>query len=426
MKQMTIGMLGCGNVGSGVYTLLEDMRPTIGHRNHLDIQVKKILVRDLSKRGEGIPAEKLTANPEDILGDGEISLVIECMGGEEPATTLMAQALRRGKTVVTANKMAIALNWHTLQAAALEGGAGLHFEASVCGAVPVIRTLSESMQANRVTQVMGIVNGTTNYILSKMTDEMRPYSEVLQEAQALGLAEPDPASDVGGYDAAYKLSILSSLAFHARIPYEHIHREGIEQVQVRDIAAGKDLGYRLKLLAIGKRQGDTVDVRVHPAFVPETHPLASVGGAFNAVFLHGHACGDMMLYGRGAGSLPTAGAILSDTVHALSHPEPDYPSFENTSHLHPSLTVTDNWQSAFYLRLCAQDKPGVLGHITTKLGEHDVSISSILQRKSEGDSGVPVIVITHRAHEKSLQAALQAIDPAIARVESVLRVEGVE
>ncbi len=426
MKKRIIGMLGCGNVGSGVYKLLEDMAADIAHREGLSIQVKKILVRDASKQREGIPLSKLTTNPEDILLDDDITLVVECMGGEEPATTLMVQALRRGKTVVTANKMAIALNWHLLQQAAMEGKAGLHFEASVCGAVPVIRVLNDSMQANRVTQVMGIVNGTTNYILSKMTDEMRPYQQVLSEAQALGLAEPDPASDVGGFDAAYKLAILSSLAFHARVPYDCIHREGIENIQVQDIAAGKDLGYRLKLLAIGKRTGDVVDVRVHPAFVPDSHPLATVGGAFNAVFLTGHACGDMMLYGRGAGSMPTAGAILSDVVHALSHPEPEYPSFENGQQLHPSLSVTDNWQCGYYLRLSALNRPGVLGHITTMLGQHGVSISSILQRKAEGEEGVPIIVITHRAFEKDVQAALKAIDPGIARVESALRVEGVE
>lgn len=426
MKHKVIGMLGCGNIGRGVYTLLQDMAEDIAHREKLTIQVKKILVRDAAKKREGIPAELLTSNARDILEDEDITLLVECMGGEEPATTLMVEALRRGKTVVTANKMAVALNWHKLQQAAREGGASLQFEASVCGAVPVIRMLNDSMQANRITQVMGIVNGTTNYILSKMTDEMRPYAEVLAEAQALGLAEPDPASDVGGFDAAYKLSILSSLAFHARVPYDRVYREGIESVQVQDVAAGKDLGYRLKLLTIGKRESDVMDVRVHPAFVPDNHPLASVGGAFNAVFLTGHACGDMMLYGRGAGSMPTAGAILSDVVYALTHPKTKYPSFENSNTLHPSLSVTDNWQCGFYLRFSAMNRPGVLGHITTKLGQHGVSISSILQRKAEGEGDVPIIVITHRAFEKDVQTALKEIDPAIARVGSALRVEGIE
>ena len=418
-------MMGCGNIGCGVWNLLEDMRAEIAHRNSLDIRVKKVLVRDMNKPREAkIPPALLTPNADDILKDSDISLVVECMGGEQPATALMVRALASGKTVVTANKMAVALNWHLLDAAARQGRAGLYFEASVCGAIPIIRTLNDSLQVNRVDTVMGIVNGTTNYILSKMTEEMRPFAEVLKEAQALGLAEPDPASDVEGYDAAYKLSVLASLAFHARIPYKNIFREGISRVQVADIAAGRDLGYRLKLLAVAKRQGNTVDARVHPAFVPEKHPLASVQGAFNAVFLHGDACGDMMLYGRGAGAAPTAGAIVSDVLYALSHDEPVYPSFQNTEDLHPDLRVTDNWQCGYYIRFSAANRPGVLGHIATKLGEHGVSISTLFQRKAESEHGVPIIVITHKAIEKDVHAAIKSVDTHIAQVESAIRVEG--
>lgn len=426
MKTVWIGMMGAGNVGQGVWALLESTRAEILHRHSLDIRVKKILVRDASKKREkDIPPDLLTQNADEILKDKDISLVVECMGGEQPATTLMVRALESGKIVVTANKMAVALNWHLLDAAARRGNAGLHFEASVCGAIPIIRTLNDSLQVNRIDLVMGIVNGTTNYILSKMSDEMRPFDEVLLEAQALGLAEPDPASDVEGFDAAYKLSVLASLAFHARIPYKHIFREGISRVQVTDIAAGKDLGYRLKLLAVGKRQGNTMDARVHPAFVPEKHPLASVQGAYNAVFLHGDACGDMMLYGRGAGATPTAGAILSDVIYALKHHEPLYPSFQNTAELHADLSVTDNWQCGYYIRFSAANRPGVLGHIATKLGEHGVSISTLFQRKAESEHGVPIIVITHKANEKDVHAAISAVDTNIAQVESSIRVEGI-
>ncbi len=418
-------MMGAGNIGCGVWNLLEDMRAEIAHRNSLDIRVKKVLVRDMNKPREAkISPALFTQNADDILKDSDISLVVECMGGEQPATALMVRALESGKTVVTANKMAVALNWHLLDAAARQGRAGLYFEASVCGAIPIIRTLNDSLQVNRIDTVMGIVNGTTNYILSKMTEEMRPFAEVLKEAQALGLAEPDPASDVEGYDAAYKLSVLASLAFHARIPYKNIFREGISHVQVADIAAGRDLGYRLKLLAVAKRQGNTVDARVHPAFVPEKHPLASVQGAFNAVFLHGDACGDMMLYGRGAGAAPTAGAIVSDVLYALSHDEPVYPSFQNTEDLHPDLRVTDNWQCGYYIRFSAANRPGVLGHIATKLGEHGVSISTLFQRKAESEHGVPIIVITHKAIEKDVHAAIKSVDTHIAQVESAIRVEG--
>lgn len=424
MKKAIIGFLGCGNIGGGVYRLLQDMAAELEHRHGLHIQVKRMLVKDSSKPREGIPAALLTENASQVLQDPDIQLIVECMGGEEPATDYMAKALKAGKQVVSANKMAIALNWHLLQAAAVEGGAGFHYEASVCGAIPIIRTLNESMQGNRVDTLMGIVNGTTNYILSRMSEEGLSYEEVLAQAQALGLAEPDPASDVDGFDAAYKLSVLASLAFHARIPFEHVHREGIRNVAVEDIRAGQDLGLVLKLLAVAKRQGEQIDVRVHPAFVPRRHPLASVQGAFNAVFLHGHACGDMMLYGRGAGSAPTAGAIVSDIVFALTRPEQHLPSFVNSSQLAKELVINDNWHCPYYLRFEARDEPGVLGHIATRLGEQGVSIESLLQRGAPGNERVPVIVITQRCYEHDLRRALSTINPGRAKAMSAIRLEG--
>lgn len=424
MKKAIIGFLGCGNIGAGVYRLLTDMAPEFAHRHGLHIQVKRMLVRDVTKPREGIPAALLTTDAEAILADPEISLVVECLGGEEPSASYMVRALKAGKAVVSANKMALALNWHLLQDAAQEGGAGFYYEASVCGAIPVIRALNESMQGNRVDALMGIVNGTTNYILSRMSDEQLSYEEVLADAQRLGLAEPDPASDVDGFDAAYKLSILASLAFHARIPFEQVHREGIRQVPLEDIKAGQDLGLTLKLLAVAKREGDRIDVRVHPAFVPDKHPLASVQGAFNAVFLHGHACGDMMFYGQGAGSQPTAGAIVSDIVFALTRPEPLHPSFLIQEGLSEELQINDNWYCPYYLRLEAKDEPGVLGHIATRLGEQGVSIESLLQRDTKRGGRVPVIVITQRCYEQDLRRALSTIDPARAQVQSAIRLEG--
>ena len=423
MREVTIGMLGLGNVGSGVWKTLQDMAQEIRKQHHVQLNVKKILVRNLQMdRGLDLPEGILTLVPEEVTDDPDITHVIECMGGEQPAAAYMEKALKNGKAVITANKMAIALNWRRLKGAAKEGKAGFYYEASVCGAIPIIRVLNDSMQANRIDTVMGIVNGTTNYILSKMTDERRPYEEVLKEAQELGLAEPDPRADVEGHDAAYKLSILSTLAFHESVPFESIFREGISKIQVQDITAGRDLGFVLKLLAIGKKENGVMDVRVHPAFVHENHPLAAVSGAFNAVYLHGSACGDMMLYGRGAGSLPTAGAMVSDLIASLGSPSFDTPDSALEA---PGLpVVTDNWRCGFYLRFSALNQPGVLGHITTKLGENKVSISSIFQREAVDETGVPVIVITHRANEKDVQAALLTIDPKIAQVESVLRVEG--
>ncbi|MBE5771993.1 MAG: homoserine dehydrogenase, partial [Clostridiales bacterium] len=310
MRTITVGFLGCGNIGCGVWKLLHEFEGDLQHRSNVAFQIKRILVRDIhKKRDEIVPVEYLTTNPAEVTDDPEIEMVVEFMGGEEPATQYMLRALEMGKTVVTANKMALALNWHILQAAAEKNHAGLYYEAAVCGAIPVIRTTIDSLQANRIETMMGIINGTTNYILTRMSQEGSAYQDVLSDAQRLGLAEPDPTSDVEGFDAAYKLSILSSLAFHARVPFDVIYRQGISQIEAADIAYGKELGYTLKLLAIAKRDGCVIDARVHPTFIPNSHPLASVNGSFNAVFLHGHACQDMMLFGCGAGSAPTASAV---------------------------------------------------------------------------------------------------------------------
>ncbi|MBO2517241.1 MAG: homoserine dehydrogenase, partial [Clostridiales bacterium] len=265
MEKITMGFLGCGNIGCGVWNLLENFKEELAHRYNVEIFVKKVLVRSLSKaRGANVPADVLTTDVADVTDDPDITLIAEFMGGEEPATAYMIRSMEHGKTVVTANKMAVALNWHLLQASAEKNKVGLYYEASVCGAIPIIRTVTDSLQANRIQSMMGIVNGTTNYILTRMSQKGEDYAAVLADAQKLGLAEPDPTSDVEGYDAAYKISILSSLAFHARIPYRYIHREGISGINPVDIAYGKELGYTLKLLAIAKRDENMIDARVHP------------------------------------------------------------------------------------------------------------------------------------------------------------------
>jgi len=427
MKTINVGFLGCGGIGCGVWRLLEQIQGEIARRENLEIHVKRVLVRDMGKRREAsIPRELLTTDARLVTDDPDISVLLEFMGGEQPALDYMCRALENGKTVVTANKMAVALGWHRLFASARSGNTGLYFEAAVCAAIPIIRTLISSLSGNRVDTLMGIVNGTTNYILSQMDESGRAYEEVLAEAQALGLAEPDPASDVDGFDAAYKLSVLSTLAFHARIPFEAIHREGIGQVAALDVAFAKELGYTLKLLAIAKRNETGVDVRVHPTLVPSRHPLASVHGAFNAVFLHGNASGDMMLYGRGAGSAPTAGAVVGDLLFAARQSRHSIPSFENRADLPPGLRLEDNWRCAFYLRFEALNQPGVLGHIATRLGEHQVSIEAVVQRHTEGNERVPIVILTHQAREKDVRSALNALDPAVARVQGLLRIEGQE
>lgn len=423
-KLITIGFLGCGNVGGGVWRLLSSFSRDIAHRTGLRFQVKRVLVRDVSKnRGIDFPEGVLTDRVEDVLEDPDISIVLEFLGGEEPAHRWITAALEHGKTVVTANKVAFALHWHELQKAAKAHGVGLYYEAAVCGAIPIIHSLEESLQANRIHYLYGIVNGTTNYILTRMSREGAEYADVLRDAQRLGLAEPDPSSDVEGLDAAYKLSILASLAFHGRVPFENVYVEGITGIQAEDIRCGQELGYTLKLLAIAKRDGLKVETRVHPTFIRNEHPMANISDAFNAVFLHGHACGDMMFMGRGAGDLPTASAIVSDLVRAASAEHHLYPTFEND--LNPSVALENNrdWQTAFYVRVKAVDKAGVLGHVAQTFAEDDVSIAAMQQKGAASDGHVTLVLITHKASERAMRHALSALRPEIARVQSVLRVE---
>ena len=423
-KTITVGFLGCGNVGGGVWRLLNGFSREIAHRTGLRFHVKRVLVRSLAKKRDiDFPDGVLTDRVEDVVEDPDISIVLEFLGGEEPAHQWIMRALERGKTVVTANKVAFALHWHELQKAAKQSGAGLYYEAAVCGAIPIIHTLEESLQANRISHLYGIVNGTTNYILTRMSREGAEYADMLADAQRLGLAEPDPASDVEGLDAAYKLSILASLAFHGRVPFENVYVEGITQVQAEDIRCGQELGYTLKLLAIAKRDGLSVETRVHPTFIRNEHPLANISGAFNAVFLNGHACGEMMFMGRGAGDLPTASAIVSDLVRAASAQKHRYPTFDNE--LYPTVALQNNadWRCAFYTRMLAQDRPGVLSRIAQTFADHGVSIAAMQQKGSRHDGRVTVVFITHQASEKDMQQAISEIEPDVATVESLLRVE---
>ncbi|MDR3051367.1 MAG: homoserine dehydrogenase [Oscillospiraceae bacterium] len=427
MKRVTIGFLGCGNVGSGVWNLLEDIAPQIAHREGLAFTVKKALVRDAGKaRGAQVPLDVLTQDPAQVLDDPGIDVVMEFMGGEQPATDYLLRALANGKSVVTANKMALAANWHLLQAQAQAHGRGLYYEAGVCGAVPIIRVLADSLQANRVNKLLGIINGTTNYILTRMAQEGKNYEDVLYDAQRLGLAEPDPTADVEGFDAAYKLSILSSLAFHAHVPVTRIYREGITNITAQDVAYGQQMHLTLKLLAVAKRDGQLVQVRVHPAFVPDDHPLAAVSGAFNAVFLQGHACGDMMLYGKGAGDMPTASAMVSDLVQAARATPHRHPTFANQAQAPADLNFDCDWASVYFIRLCAVDRPGALAAIAGCFADRGVSIASMMQKSTVVDGRVSLVFVTHQAHEQSVMRALRELDPAVAALGSVIRVEGLE
>jgi len=422
MKQVNIALIGLGTVGSGVYKTIEMQKSYIEHKEGLSLNLKKVLALAYSI---DIP-EEMKANDfyKDIIGDETIDIVIELIGGVNPAKEFVLASLKAGKTVVTANKELLARHWPELNAAAHKSGGGLYFEASVGGGIPILRTIWESLQANELTSVMGIINGTTNYILSKMEEDKASFENVLKEAQALGMAEANPKNDVEGLDAMYKLSILSSMAFHARVPVEYIYCEGITNITQEDIAYGNELGYTLKLLAIGKKRGKTIEARVHPTMIPKTHPLASVRGAFNAIYLHGNIVDDIMLYGRGAGDMPTASAVVSDVIYAAAQTKHRYTSFYNDVNVSSELSFENNWECEFFVRILVQDSPGVLAKIASVFGKHNVSINSVVQ-KGQSEESVPLIFVTHKAKEISLKRAVDDIRyiPEVIKVANVIRVE---
>lgn len=420
MKTVGIGFLGCGNIGCGVYRLLEQQRAQMAENEGISFDVRRILVRSRGKRRSAdIPESLLTDCAEDVLADPEIAVVMEFMGGEQPAASYMMRALASGKTVVTANKMALATHWNELIRTAREHGAGLYFEASVCGAIPIIRAMCDSLQANRISSVTGIINGTTNYILSRMSSEGASYQEALAEAQRLGLAEPDPTADVEGFDAAYKLSILSSLAFHRHVPVESVYREGISAVTPEDVQFGREFGLTLKLLAVAKEENGRIQARVHPAFVPNSHPLASVGGAFNAVYVSGHACGEMMFYGRGAGDMPTASALVSDLMMAAKTKNHRLPAVFGEAE-----DIADDWTCVHFVRMLAKDEPGVLSELAGLFARHGVSIASMVQKGERDEQGrVQIVFLTHRASERAVRAAISEMDEALGAQVSIIRVE---
>ncbi len=421
MQKKKIAIMGLGTVGGGAYDILTRNREYIMSTQDIDIEVAAILDRDetpLIRRG--IAKSLFCSDIDKLAANGDIELVIETMGGVEPAKTFITKLLRSGKSVVTANKELLAKHWTELTRLAEQNGVGLYFEASCVGGVPIIRALGESLQGDRIQSVYGIINGTTNYILSKMSTENIDYTGALADAQKLGFAEADPKSDVEGYDAAYKLSILASLAFHTVVPYESVYREGITKITGADIVNAHALGYEIKLLAVCKRDGDTVEARVHPALVSRSHPLAAVSGAYNAVYLNGDSVGDLMFFGAGAGASPTGSAIVSDTVKALKGPRCcDFGGDRSDD----NIKFAGDFTSGYYMCVTVDDKPGVLGKICTVLSDNGVSIKSALQREGTGER-TTLLLLTHRASERSITAAMGEIEklPVVAAVESMIRV----
>ncbi|MCA9815639.1 MAG: homoserine dehydrogenase [Candidatus Obscuribacterales bacterium] len=403
MANVVVGMLGLGTVGSGVVKLLS---------NHPTIQLKKVAVRDLAKAREISPDCELTDNPEAVVNDPEIEVLIEVMGGEQPALKLITDAINSGKHVVTANKEVLAKNGPELFRKAREKEVAIFFEASVAGGVPLISTIQKGLEANQISSVFGILNGTTNFILSKMEKEALPFAQVLKEAQDLGFAEADPTSDVEGFDVAYKLSILTALAFGKFVKPDDIYREGITKIAAEDLEHAAEFGYRIKLLGMAARlKKDAISARVQPVLVPLSHSIASLSGASNGIVVRGDAVGELMMIGPGAGQLPTASAVVGDVVNlATALRLQDFASYFHTKVGGDWQTVQDpdEWQSAYYLRLAVDDHPGVIGRIGTIFGEHEISISSIIQRGVTAEAA-NVIIVTHPVKTGNLNRALATL-----------------
>ncbi len=426
MNKVRIAILGIGNVGSGVWKILNTNSEEIRKRSGYIIEVAKVLVRDVNKKRDvDIPEEIITTDINDILNDDSIKIVVELMGGVNPAKDYMLQAIRRKKHVVTANKLVIATLGDELFKAAEEEGVMLNYEASVAGGIPIIHGINESLTANRIEEVIGIINGTTNYILTKMTLEGMGFEEALKQAQEKGYAEADPTSDVEAYDAVYKLGILASLAFGTKINVDLIYREGITKIQAVDIRYAKEFGYVIKLLAIVKDVDGMLQLRVHPAMIPTQHPLANVNDSFNAIFIKGNAIGDLMLYGRGAGDLPTGSAVVGDIISILrSNVDISAASPIRNNFWVKGIASMDNTECGYYIRLSVKDVPGVLGEISTIFGQHNVSILSVIQKGKIGDY-VPLVFITHDSLERNINISAEKIKKldSVHRIENIIRVE---
>lgn len=422
-----IGLLGFGTVGSGVAKVLQENFDTIQHKSGQAIYIKRILERDPQKCVQaGIPAETVTQDINDIIHDPDIDIVIELIGGIEPARTFIIEAMKNGKHVVTANKDLIALKGKELLHTAEEQQVDFYFEASVGGGIPVIMPLKQSLAANNIEAVIGILNGTTNYILTKMTVENRDYADVLAEAQALGYAEANPSSDVEGLDAARKIAILASISFNSRVTVNDVFVEGITKISPLDIRYARDMGYIIKLLAIAKEEHGSVQVSVYPALLPSNHPLSSVNDSFNAVFIHGDAVGDIMLYGRGAGQLPTASAVIGDVIEIVRNIEHNSTArIGCTCFAEKPLMPHREIKNKFYVRLNVVDKPGVLAVISSSFGENNVSIASVWQ-KSQDKNRAELVLITHKVKELDLEKALNSLadSDCVHNIDNVIRVEG--
>lgn len=424
-KVVNVGMLGLGTVASGVVNILKVNSEQVKYRAGTEIKIKKILVTDKQKKREvDVSPDILTTNPADILEDEEIDVVLELMGGVSEARQYIEEALRRKKFVITANKDLMASAGAEILSLARQQGRNVFYEASVGGGIPLIRPLKSSLGANKINRLMGIINGTTNYILTKMSMENMKFNEALAEAQEKGFAEQDPGNDLEGKDAAYKICILAGLAFNCRVKPDEVHIEGINGISARDIFYARELGFTLKLLAVGEELDKGIVLRVHPALIPSTHPLAAVLYENNALYVSGNAVGEVMFYGLGAGSMPTGSSVVADLIEAarcVSYGIEGeiFELFYNNINVVPM----EELYSAFYLRLQAIDQPGVFASLSTAFGDEKVSLDMIIQKRSiEGQA--EIVLVTHDVEEKFFNRALGRVQrfPFIKEINSVFRV----
>lgn len=423
-KEIKVALLGAGTVGGGVYKLVERRVAEMPDKVGAELKITKVLVKNLQKKREGIPSEVLTDDWEGIIHDPEISIVIELMGGVEPARTYILQALEAGKNVVTANKDLLAEHGQELMEAAERNHRDLCFEAAVGGGIPIIRPLKECLAGNEITEVMGIVNGTTNYILTKMTQEGWDFDDALKEAQRLGFAEADPTADVEGLDAGRKMAILASIAFHSRVTFKDVDVKGITKITAKDIQYAKEFGYTLKLLGVARNEEGKMEVGVSPMMIPSTHPLANVNDSFNAVFVHGDAVDDAMFQGRGAGEFPTASAVVGDLISVARDMQYDCCGRIGCScYKNLSMKPAGEARHKYFLRLIVEDRTGILAGVAGVLGNNGVSINQVIQKPAV--NGVAeLVVITDKVETRHLNDAMMIFGEMsmIREVASVIRV----
>jgi len=418
-KEIFLGLVGFGTVGTGIVKLLQENEELIQKRLGARLVIKKIADIDIdTPRTVSVDRNILTTDINEILNDPEIPIVIELIGGYDHARSFILDAMRKGKHVVTANKALLAIHGNEIFTVADEEEVNIGFEASVGGTIPIIKTLKESLVANNIKSIAGIMNGTSNYILTKMTDEKRPFEEVLKEAQDLGFAEADPTYDIEGIDTAHKLTLTLALSYGKRVNMKDIYMEGISGISLQDIEFAKELGYNIKLLAIAIQRENAIETRIHPTMIPFDHLLASVSGNFNAFHFIGDASGSVFLYGQGAGMMPTASAVVSDLVDIARDMvkgvwrRVPLRSFKKDYIDDINLMPMDDIVTNYYFRFSALDRPGVLSKISGILGNHNISIASVIQkgRQVDGAGAVPVVMTTHEAREKDVQMALKEID----------------